>query len=680
MNLGKFLYALLFCAAIPAGLIAWSRFAVASPQGFHWPWLGWALGLVGISLITLSMLELWRKAHALPMNAFPPMRRVESGPFSLADNPIYLGFVIVCAGVALITGNGAALWLITPIAALSVAALVMGYEHRATEQRLGPRRKPAWLSLAPDTDDPARLATRISCWFTILLPWLFLYEAIGHLPTPGAARVDLAFEHSAPVLVWTEAIYALAYPLALAAPLLAARSRDLRHFQASGIAAMVIGFWCYLAIPVLSPPREFDHNAPLAWLLTLEPAGSLDGCASLPSFHVYWALACAWLIARRGGAWRLSWLLALAITVSCWTTGMHAIADLFAGAALFFIAHHHTRLYRAFIFTCERIANAWWSIRLGTVRILVHALYAGLAAGLGSLIACFLIPADLHAWYAIVVLAGLLGAGIWGQFMEGGGRLSRPFGYFGHVIACSLALLACITARAEQTWLLAAGLTTAAPLIQSIGRLRCLVQGCCHGERSDSPHDLHYHIPASRVCALAGWKGQPVKPTQVWSILNGVLIFGLLWRVWTAHPPASVIVGFYLTLIGLTRFVEEHHRGEPQTKVHAGLHSYQWLCVAMFVAGAICTCLPSPPAHPADAAPPSTWLVSLAVGLIYAFAMGVDFPASNRRFSLLVPRESPVTNTNRATPAPATPPLNPAYTGPMTGTPTSTTITTEPRA
>ena len=41
---------------------------------------------------------------------------------------------------------------------------------------------------------------------------------------------------------------------------------------------------------------------------------------------------------------------------------------------------------------------------------------------------------------------------------------------------------------------------------------------------------------------------------------------------------------------------------------------------------------------PADAAQPSAWLVSLAVGLIYAFAMGVDFPASNRRFSLLVPR------------------------------------------
>ncbi len=638
MNLGKFLYAVLFCAAIPAGLVAWSRFAVASPPEFHWPWLGWALGIVGIVLITLSMFELWRKAHALPMNAFPPMRRVESGPFALVDNPIYLGFVIVCAGVALITGSGAALWIISPIAALSVAALVMGYEHRATERRLGPRRNLAWLSLASDTDDTAPLATRLSCWFTILVPWLILYEAIGHLPTPGAVRVDLAFERGSPVLVWTEAIYVLAYPLALAAPLLAVRSRDLRRFQTSGIAAMVVGFWCYLAIPVLSPPREFDSHAPLAWLLTLEPAGSLDGCASLPSFHVYWALACAWLISRRGGAWRLTWFLALAITVSCWTTGMHAILDLFAGIILFFIAHHHTRLYRAFVLTCERIANAWWSVRLGPVRILIHAVYAGLAAGLGSLIACFLIPAELHTWYAIVVLAGLLGAGTWGQFMEGGGRLSRPFGYFGHVIACALAVLACIVARAGQTWLLAAALTTAAPLIQSIGRLRCLVQGCCHGERSDSPHDLHYHIPTSRVCALAGWQGQPVKPTQVWSILNGILIFGLLWRVWTAQPPASIIVGFYLILTGLTRFVEEHHRGEPQTKVHAGLHSYQWLCVAMFAAGAICTCLPSPFALPADAVPPSAWLVSLAVALIYAFAMGVDFPASNRRFSLLVPR------------------------------------------
>ena len=106
----------------------------------------------------------------------------------------------------------------------------------------------------------------------------------------------------------------------------------------------------------------------------------------------------------------------------------------------------------------------------------------------------------------------------------------------------------------------------------------------------------------------------------------------------SGFAPASMIVGFYLILTGLTRFVEEHHRGEPQTKVHAGLHSYQWLCIAMFAVGAICTCLPSPLALPADAVPPSAWRVSHAVALIYAFAMGVDFPASNRRFSLLVPR------------------------------------------
>lgn len=691
MNLGKLLYAVLFCAAIPAGLAAWAHFAVGSPPGIHRPIIGWSLATLGLALIALSMTELWRKAHALPMNAFPPMRRVESGPFALADNPIYLGFVVTCAGAAFLTGNAAALWIITPIAALSVAALVMGYEHRATLARLGPRRRRAWLSLAPDTDERPSLSARLSVWFTILLPWAILYEAIGHLPAPGAARVELSFEGGTPVVVWTEAIYALAYPLAVIAPLLAARSRELRRFQTSAIAAMVICFWCYLAIPVLSPPRAFDHHAPLAWLRELEQADALDGRASFPSFHVYWALACAWLISRRGGLWRLAWILAALITISCWINGMHALLDLAAGVALFLIAHHHARLYRAFVLTCERIANAWWSLRVGPVRILVHALYAGLAAGLGSLIACFLIPADLHIWYAMVVLAGLVGAGAWGQFMEGGGRLSRPFGYFGHIIACTLALLACIVARAEQTWLLAAGLATAAPLIQSIGRLRCLVQGCCHGERSDSPHDLHYRIPTSRVCALAGWRGQPVKPTQVWSILIGVLIFGLLWRLWTASPPASMIVGLYLLLTGLTRFVEEHYRGEPQTKIHAGLHSYQWLCTATFAGGAICTCLPAPPALPADAAPPGAWLVSLAVGLIYAFAMGVDFPASNRRFSLLVPREiadhsPPSPRVAQGLIAPGhfpTPPPDPAYTGPMTGMPptiTPTSTTTEPRA
>ena len=344
MNLGKILYALLFCAAIPAGLAAWAHFAVASLPGIHWPILGWSLAMVGVALAALSMLELWRKAHALPMNAFPPMSRVESGPFALVDNPIYLGFVIACAGIAFITGNAASLWIITPIAALSVAALVMGYEHRATLTRLGPRQHRAWLSLAPDTDKRPSLSARLSVWFTILLPWAILYEAIGHLPTPGAARVALAFERGAPVVVWTESIYALAYPLALAAPLLAARSRDLRRFQTSAIAAMLMAFWCYLAIPVLAPPRPFIDPSPLGRLLSLERADGIDGRVALPSFHVYWAFACAWLISRRGGLWRLAWVLALAITISCWTTGMHALLDLAAGVALFLIAHHHAQI------------------------------------------------------------------------------------------------------------------------------------------------------------------------------------------------------------------------------------------------------------------------------------------------------------------------------------------------
>lgn len=280
--------------------------------------------------------------------------------------------------------------------------------------------------------------------------------------------------------------------------------------------------------------------------------------------------------------------------------------------------------------------------------------------------------------------------------MEGGGRLSRPFGYFGHVIACALAVVACVFVRGEATWLLAGGLATAGPLIQAIGRLRCLVQGCCHGERSESADGIHYHVAASRVCALAGWRGRPVKPTQVWSILNGVLVFGLLWRLWGAGVPTSMIVGLYLVLTGLTRFVEEHFRGEPQTKVWAGLHSYQWLCIAMFAAGAACTCVASPVAIPAGAAPLSAWLVAIGVGVVYAFAMGVDFPASNRRFSLLVPREETgVAAECRETGARAreeardkgaagreveggTSGHGPVYTGAMTGpTPTTTTTTTD---
>jgi Flp pilus assembly protein protease CpaA len=72
----------------------------------------------------------------------------------------------------------------------------------------------------------------------------------------------------------------------------------------------------------------------------------------------------------------------------------------------------------------------------------------------------------------------------------------------------------------------------------------------------------------------------------------------------------------------------------------AGLRLYQWLAVALLVVGAVVTTAARTPV-PDRGLSFSGPVLGLAVGfgLLCTFAMGVDFPGSNRRFARLAPVE-----------------------------------------
>jgi prolipoprotein diacylglyceryltransferase len=134
---------------------------------------------------------------------------------------------------------------------------------------------------------------------------------------------------------------------------------------------------------------------------------------------------------------------------------------------------------------------------------------------------------------------------------------------------------------------------------------------------------------------LTSWTGVPLHPTPLYSILWNALVGLLLVRIWTLHGALSLIIGLYFILSGIGRFAEEGWRGEPQTCVIAGLRLYQWAAIASVLLGilfsAIADRIPAP-------TPEFNWSVVFAAavfGLFVSFAMGVDFPESNRRFSRL---------------------------------------------
>ena len=283
----------------------------------------------------------------------------------------------------------------------------------------------------------------------------------------------------------------------------------------------------------------------------------------------------------------------------------------------------------------EAVANSWREWRVGRVRVMSHGLYAGVGGALGVAVAAWLAGPRSLWWMIGLALAAQTGAGIWAQVVEGSPQLLRPYGYFGSVFAVILVSVAAGVAG-QDAWLLLAAFSVGACVTQAVGRLRCLVQGCCHGRPVDAAWGIRYRHPRSRVVRLSGLADVPLHPTQLYSILWTLAVAFVLAILWLKALPLPLIAGAYLLLVGLGRFVEEHLRGEPQTACLGGLRLYQWLAIGFVLGGGALTSIAGAPAPPPQA-PPAVALPALTgLALFTWFLYGVDFPDSRRRFSRLV--------------------------------------------
>ena len=209
------------------------------------------------------------------------------------------------------------------------------------------------------------------------------------------------------------------------------------------------------------------------------------------------------------------------------------------------------------------------------------------------------LPVGPHFAPAIIAVAlfRILGAGLWGQWLEASSQLARPFGYFGGLIGGRAGVVVVQLWR-DEGWYLAGAFAVAALVSQAGGRLRCLVQGCCPGRPAEAGLGIRYHHPISRVCKLAKLDGGPVHPTPLSSIVGNLVILGLLARLWIGHADRAFVMGTDLILSTCARFREQGYRGEPQTARWAGLPIYPWLAIGGLFAGLALTTLPAPPPPP----------------------------------------------------------------------------------
>lgn len=638
--MGRVLYGVLFTLLLPLGLIFWAGAVEVSLPTPRWPVLGWLVASLGILMMLEAMRELWVVGGGLPMNAYPPQRLVVSGLYRVVPHPIYVGFCLACLGISVAFGSPGGLWLVTPMVVLGCSALVLGYEGPALRARF-PGRLVLPLLRPPDSQPGVpTVRDRASVYLLLFLPWLFLYEAWGHAQPVRWLSPLIAGEEKWSVWEWTTFFYSLAYPFVLGVPLALRQRSELRRFFVVGGVALLFTMLMYVAMPVRFPPRAFDAAAIGGWLLELERADGLDGAVALPSYHVIWTLLSAAAYARLGrGVGIAAWTVAIAICVSCVTTGMHAVSDVVAAIPVAALAWNWPRVWGWSLKRAERVANSWHAVHVGPIRIINYAMYAGLAAALGTLI-CLLILGPAFGWpLAVVAVLALVGAGFWGQVLAGSRTLLRPFGYFGAILGAVVGLVGVsLLHDPGLCWPLAGALAVSAPWIVVIGRLRCLVQGCCHGAPTQDREGIRYRHPQSRACLIAGLEGVAVHPTPLYSMLSNAVIGVLLMGLWMGNVAYAMIAGVYLLLAGAARFVEESLRGEPMTQIVGGLRIYQWFAAASMVGGAFVTTLASASATTPAAVTPTaaTFVWSVLIGVLFAVAMGVDLPGSNRRFSRLV--------------------------------------------
>lgn len=629
-------YVALFSAVLPALLVAWAigLDRVVSLPAYGSVTIGAIVTFAGVALMAAATRDLWVHGGGLPASPFPPKRFVTRGVYGLIAHPIYLGAVIAAFGASLATRSASGLWIVTPVLALSAAAFVLGFERDSTRRRYGVSAEPS-LRLPGPTDARPTPFERAAVYVQVFLPWLLLYEAVQHLGVPSDAR-SMYFEWDAalPVIPWTESLYAATYVFALLAPIAAARASDLRRFAIGGLVATAIIIPLYLLLPLVAEAKPVPGEG--AWQVLMVLEREMDRpVAAFPSFHVVWACLAARLYAARWprlrGFW---WVLAVAQAVSCVTTGMHAAVDVIGGFAIYALVVNLGIVWRTLRNFAERVANSWREVTLGPVRLMSHGIYAGAGASVGIVIAATLAGSQNVHWLVLMTLAAVLGSAIWAQLVEGSPQLLRPYGYFGSVVLAIAVAIGAHLAGADA-WLIFVSFGVGSCFTYAFGRMRCLVQGCCHGCAAPVFLGIRYEHPLSRVVRLSGFAGVPLHPTPLYSLLWMILVGLVLIRLWEIAAPLQFIAGAYFVLVGLGRFVEEHFRGEPQTLVIAGLRLYQWLAIAFVIGGAALMTLgptPAPAVLPFDAGVlPS----AILVGLICYIAYGVDLPGSNRRFSRL---------------------------------------------
>jgi phosphatidylglycerol---prolipoprotein diacylglyceryl transferase len=101
---------------------------------------------------------------------------------------------------------------------------------------------------------------------------------------------------------------------------------------------------------------------------------------------------------------------------------------------------------------------------------------------------------------------------------------------------------------------------TMVPLGQGVGRLACIMAGCCYGR----PTDLPWGMTFTHAETLARPTGVALHPTQIYEMIWSMGLFAFLLWFRPRRTFRGQVTLMYFTLFPVLRFINEFFRGDPK--------------------------------------------------------------------------------------------------------------------
>jgi phosphatidylglycerol---prolipoprotein diacylglyceryl transferase len=153
--------------------------------------------------------------------------------------------------------------------------------------------------------------------------------------------------------------------------------------------------------------------------------------------------------------------------------------------------------------------------------------------------------------------------------------------YYGGLIGASLGGILYARVKKLPVWKLADVLAPSLALGYAIGRIGCLMNGCCYGERCDLPWAIRFPQTHDTHGAL-------VHPTQIYESLLNLILFVAMARFFWRRKFDGHVFGVYLMCYAIARSIVEVFRGDYSAQhIHAGLTPAHIVSIGIFIAGLV---------------------------------------------------------------------------------------------